>query len=86
MELVRRGYNVNHKKIQRLMKIYELKGITPRKKYKSYKGDFNRTVKNLLLNKVVDTEKHQTYYTRDFTTTDVNQKWTTDVSVFHIAA
>ena len=68
------------------MKIYELKGITPRTKYKSYKGDFNRTVKNLLLNKVVDTEKHQTYYTRDFTTTDVNQKWTTDVSEFHIAA
>ena len=86
LELVRRGYNVNHKKVQRLMKIYELKGITPRTKYKSYKGDFNRTVKNLLLNKVVDTEKHQTYYTRDFTTTDVNQKWTTDVSEFHIAA
>lgn len=86
LELVRQGYNVNHKKVQRLMKIYELKGITPRTKYKSYKGDFNRTVKNLLLNKVVDTEKHQTYYTRDFTTTDVNQKWTTDVSEFHIAA
>ena len=60
--------------------------IYTRTKYKSYKGDFNRTVKNLLLNKVVDTEKHQTYYTRDFTTTDVNQKWTTDVSEFHIAA
>ena len=86
LELVRQGYNVNHKKVQRLMKIYELRGITPRTKYKSYKGDFNRTVKNLLLNKVVDTEKHQTYYIRDFTTTDVNQKWTTDVSEFHIAA
>ena len=86
LELVRRGYNVNHKKVQRLMQKYELRGITPRAKYKSYKGDFNGTVKNLLLNKVIDTEKHKTYYTRNFATTDVNQKWTTDVSEFHIAA
>ena len=68
------------------MQKYELRGITPRAKYKSYKGDFNGTVKNLLLNKVIDTEKHKTYYTRNFATTDVNQKWTTDVSEFHIAA
>ena len=50
LELVRRGYNVNHKNVQRLMQKYELRGITPRAKYKSYKGDFNGTVKNLLLN------------------------------------
>ncbi|MBQ3774752.1 MAG: IS3 family transposase, partial [Ruminobacter sp.] len=86
MELARRGVCANHKKVQRLMQKYKLKGITPRAKYKSYKGDFNGTVKNLLLNKVVDTKKHKTYYTRNFCTTAVNQKWTTDVSEFHIAA
>lgn len=86
LELIRRGFNVNHKKVQRLMQKHELLGITPRAKYKSYKGNFNGTVKNLLLNKVIDTEKHKTSYTRDFSTTTVNQKWTTDVSEFHIAA
>ena len=64
LELARRGVCANHKKVQRLMQKYELKGITPRVKYKSYKGDFNGIVKNLLLNKVVDTENHKTYYTR----------------------
>lgn len=63
-----------------------LKGITPKAKYKSYKGDLNGTVKNLLLDKIVDTEKHKTYYDRNFETTSVNQKWTTDVSEFHIVA
>ena len=68
------------------MQKLELKGITPRAKYRSYKGDFNGTVKNLLLDKVIDTANHKTYYDRNFKTTSVNQKWTTDVSEFHIAA
>lgn len=46
----------------------------------------NGTVKNLLLDKVVDEEEHKTYYNRNFSTTTVNEKWTTDVSEFHIAA
>ena len=45
-----------------------LYGITPRAKYKSYKGDFNGTVKNILLDKKVDEEKHKTYYVRNFIT------------------
>ncbi len=61
-------------------------GITPRGKYNSYKGDQNGTCKNLLLNKVVDEGKHKTTYERDFSTASCNQKWTTDVSEFHIAA
>ena len=63
-----------------------LYGITPRAKYKSYKGDFNGTVDNLLLYKRVDPQKHRTEYKRDFSTTGVNEKWTTDVSEFHIVA
>lgn len=63
-----------------------LYGITPRAKYKSYKGDFNGTVKNILLEKKVDEEKHKTYYVRNFITTKSNEKWTTDISEFHITA
>ena len=68
------------------MSILGIHGITPRAKYKSYKGDQNGTCKNLLLNKVVDKEKCKTIYERDFSTTGCNQKWTTDFSEFHIAA
>lgn len=46
----------------------------------------NRTVKNHLLEKVVDEENHITYYKRNFSTSTVNEKWTTDVSEFHITA
>ena len=67
------------------MKEMGLYGITPKAKYKSYKGEMNGTVKNLLLEKVVDEDNHKTYYERHFETTRVNQKWTTDVSEFHIA-
>ena len=61
-------------------------GITPRGKYNSYKGDQNGTCRNLLINKVVDEESRKTTYKRDFSTASCNQKWTTDVSEFHIAA
>lgn len=51
-----------------------LAGATPRAKYRSYKGDMNGIVKNLLLDKVVDEEEHKTYYTRNFKTKTVNEK------------
>lgn len=86
LQLNNEGYKVNHKAVKRLMVKMGLYGITPRAKYKSYKGDFNGTVKNLLLDKKVDEEKHKTYYVRNFTTTKPNEKWTTDISEFHIAA
>ena len=86
LQLKNEGWTVNHKTVKRLMSKLNLYGITPRAKYKSYKGDFNGTVDNLLLYKKVDTKKHRTEYIRDFSTTDVNEKWTTDVSEFHIAA
>ena len=86
LELTNRGFHINHKKVKRLMKRLGLYGIAPKAKYKSYKGAINGTVKNQLLNKVVDEENHKTCYERDFTTTKCDEKWTTDISEFHIAA
>ena len=86
LELTNRGFHINHKKVKRLMKRLGLYGIAPKAKYKSYKGAINGTLKNQLLNKVVDEENHKTCYERDFTTTKCDEKWTTDISEFHIAA
>lgn len=76
LELRNQGYIINHKKVQRLMKILGLYAFKPKSKYKSYKGEVGKVCNNLLLN-----NKH-----RDFETTTFNQKWTTDVSEFHIQA
>jgi transposase InsO family protein len=84
--LKRQGEAINHKRVKRLMKVLGLFGITPKAKYKSYKGDMNGTVKNLLLDKKVDEVNHKTTYERNFNTTGCNQKWATDVSEFHISS
>ena len=88
LELKNRGFIVNHKKVKRLMSRMGLyaKTTAKRNKYNSYKGDMNGTTKNLLLEKVVDKDKHKTYYQRTFHTTHCNQIWSTDVSEFHIAS
>lgn len=86
LELKNRKYKINHKRVKRLMKLLNLYGVQPKAKYKSYKGEVGKTCKNLLLTKVVDEENNKTYYERNFTTTGVNQIWSTDVSEFHIAA
>ena len=85
LQLIREGYRVNHKLIKRLKKM-GLYGATPKAKYKSYKGDFNGTVRNLLLSKEVDEEEHKTVYLYHFETSHPNEKWTTDVSEAHIPA
>lgn len=86
LELANNGWTVNHKTVKRLMSKLGLYGTTPRAKYKSYKGDFNGIVDNALLHKRVNSKKHTTTFVRDFSTTRVNKKWTTDISEFHIAA
>ena len=86
LELINRGYIVNHKKVKRLMSKMGLYARTPKAKYKSYKGDMNGTVKNLLLDKVIDEVNHKTYYERNFKTERCNEIWSTAVSEFHIAA
>ena len=67
-ELVNRGHNVNHKRVQRLMHNMELHGKRPKEKYHSYKGQVGKTADNII--------------NRDFSTTAPLQKWTTDVSQF----
>lgn len=59
LALRNKGIIVNHKKIKRLMKLMKLYGMTPKAKYKSYKGDMHGTCKNILLNKVIDTDNHK---------------------------
>lgn len=70
-ELLNRGYKVNHKRVQRLMYMAELKGKRPKEKYHSYKGEVGKLADNVI--------------SRDFTTTAPLQKWTTDVSQFNFS-
>ena len=67
-ELVNQGYNVNHKRVQRLMHIMGLKGKRPKEKYHSYKGNVGKIADNII--------------DRDFSAKAPLQKWTTDVSQF----
>ena len=70
-ELLNRGYQVNHKRVQRLMHKTCLLGKRPKEKYHSYKGEVGKIADN-----VID---------RDFSTTAPLQKWTTDVSQFNFS-
>lgn len=63
-----------------------IKAKSPRTKYKSYKGECGKICPNLLLEKEVNEGKNITKFTRNFSTSTVNQKWTTDISEFHIAS
>lgn len=81
LELKKRGWIVTHKKVQRLMGFMGLFGLTPKAKYRSYKGNLNGTVSNELLDKTEQNGKH----TRNFSTGRCNEKWATDISEFHIA-
>lgn len=69
-ELRNRGFEVNHKRVQRLMHEMELFGKRPKEKYHSYKGEVGRIVDNVL--------------DRDFNADEPLQKWTTDVSQFNL--
>lgn len=70
-ELINRGYQINHKRVQRLMHEAGLAGKRPKEKYHSYKGEVGKIADN-----VID---------RDFSTTAPLQKWTTDVSQFNFS-
>ena len=65
-ELHNRGYNVNHKKVARIMKEAGLQSRVRIKKYRSYRGTQSRIAPNLLK--------------RDFCATAPNQKWVTDIT------
>lgn len=68
LELRNRGYCINHKTVQRLMKCLGIKCMVRIKKYHSYKGEIGKIAPNII---------H-----RDFTATAPNQKWTTDITEF----
>ena len=70
-ELINRGYQINHKRVQRLMHEAGLAGKRPKEKYHSYKGEVGKIADNVL--------------DRDFSTTAPLQKWTTDVSQFNFS-
>ena len=80
LELHNQGFKINHKKVQRLMKVMGLKAIQPRVKYTSYKGEINPICNNELL------EITEDKVIRNFSTSKCNEKWTTDVSEFHISS
>ena len=71
LELRNQGYNVNHKKVYRLMVKLGLKPLKRNKrKYSSYKGTIGKIADNLI--------------ERDFNAEKPNQKWYTDVTEFNL--
>lgn len=69
-ELHNRGYVINHKTVQRLMKQLGINCKVRMKKYRSYKGEVGKVAPNLL--------------ERDFYAAKPNTKWVTDVTEFSL--
>lgn len=69
-ELHNRGYAINHKTVQRLMKQIGIVCMVRMKKYRSYKGEVGKIAPNLL--------------ERDFYAAKPNTKWVTDVTEFSL--
>ena len=71
LELKNRGYKINHKTVQKLMKQLGLISIVrPKRRYNSYKGTIGKVAKNILK--------------RDFKATKPNEKWATDITEFKV--
>ena len=70
-ELLKRGFPVNHKRVQRIMNQLGLAGKRPKEKYHSYKGEVGKVADNII--------------NRDFSTEKPLEKWTTDVSQFKLS-
>lgn len=65
------GTWINHKVVQRLMRVLGLKSLVRPKRYRAYKGDTGRVAPNVLQ--------------RQFKAPAPNQKWVTDVTEFNVA-
>ena len=70
LELHNNSIFINHKTVQRLMRILGLKSLVRIKKYKSYKGDVGKIAPNILK--------------RNFYATKPCEKWVTDVTTFSL--
>ena len=82
-ELEKEGMcKVNHKRVERLMIKLGIQARPKQRKYVSYKGDFGKKYKNLLLDKNLLEDKNLYIYERNFETTGPYQKLGTDVTVF----
>ena len=68
-ELVNMGYKINHKRVQRIMNLLGLKAVTPRSKYRSFRGTVGKIAPNII--------------NRDFKAAAPLMKWSTDVSQFN---
>ncbi|PGA94395.1 IS3 family transposase [Bacillus toyonensis] len=69
-ELMNRGYQINHKKVQRIMKELGLACLVRMKKYRSYKGNVGKVASNILA--------------RNFQAKKPNEKWVTDITEFKV--
>ena len=69
-EMRNRGYVINHKTVQRLMKMLKLKCQVRLKKYRSYRGEIGKIAPNLI--------------NRNFKADRPAQKWTTDITEFSL--
>lgn len=65
-----RGYIINHKTIQRLMKELGLHCAVRLKKYRSYKGQIGKIAPNII--------------SRNFNAVKPNKKWVTDITEFSL--
>ena len=73
LTLQAKGMKINHKKVQMLMKMLNIRGKTRKNgKYHSYKGEVGKVADNLL--------------NRDFHAESVCEKLTTDVTQFNVCA
>jgi len=71
LQLFKEGININHKKVQRLMRRMGLSGIRRNKrKYSSYQGTIGKVAANII--------------ERDFFADKPNQKWYTDITEFNL--
>ena len=71
LEMRNRGYSINHKRVQRLMKVLGLKArIRRKRKYSSYQGEIGKKAENLIQ--------------RQFEVSRPMEKWYTDVTEFAI--
>lgn len=73
---------INHKRVERLMAKLKIQARPRQRKYVSYKGEFGKKCKNLLLEKNLLEDKKLYAYKRNFETTGPYQKLGTDVTVF----
>lgn len=70
LELRNQSMEINHKKVERLMRECGLKSLVKVKKYRSYKGSTGKIAPNIL--------------ERNFEAKAINKKWATDVTEFSL--